>query len=210
MPNRTLTLAATFAVLLTLFAGGCINAPLGDPEKSAASEKLNGWYLAGTPGPLVYVLAYDPRTYLITLYSYEGDGAKAKLQSRTTCKAWMTSVAGMDVLCCKMIDPEWDFYFPGSVHFYFRIRRPDGPDPSAREVTVLNDNFLGQAKTPEELAKMITDNLKNPELWRKEFGPIVLHRATDKERENIEKLIRALSPPLQEPFQFLDYLHDIH
>ena len=100
------------------------------------------------------------RTYIVTVYGYEGDAAAPKAQTKLTNKAWLTAVGGMDVMCFKVIDPEWDLEGPESAaarYSYYRIRKLDG---GGVEATPLNIDFLKDTKTPEELAKKIADNAK--------------------------------------------------
>ncbi|MDB5171707.1 MAG: hypothetical protein JWM97_1525 [Phycisphaerales bacterium] len=184
---------AAFAIaLFSLALVGCHTVPLGDPDKSTADAKLAGWWGPEKPGMLIHVFPYDKHTYVMTCYGYEFDGDKIKPQSQFTTKAWHTSVAGMDLITAKIINPEWDLTAGKDVdarYSYYRITRTD----DAVEVRALDIDFLKDTKTPAELEKKIADNAKNPQLFGKN-EPAKLTRVPDSKKDDMKKVLDAFNP----------------
>jgi len=146
---------------------GCLSVPLGDPEKSTVDNKLVGWWQPTDAGQgehgLISVQAYDPRSYLIIIYSYTQDGATITPKGTMMFKAWLTPVANTRFLTMQLMnprpanatDPEKDRY---SIS---RVEMTDG-GWSARTVS---DDFLKDCATSEALRQKITDNVNNDALY---------------------------------------------
>ena len=167
--------------------------PLGDPEKSVMDPKLIGWWQAAEPGTVLNIAAYDKRTYVVTLYAYKGDANAPKADTKFTTKAWMTTIGGMDIMTFQIIDAEWELQGGAEAaakYNYYRIRNTDA---GAIEATPLNTDFLKDTKTPEELAKKIADNEKNPELL-KSSDTMVLKPVPDDKKEDLKKIVAAFGP----------------
>jgi hypothetical protein len=196
MSKRMILLASVGLIALALVVVGCHTVPLGDPEKSVVDPALAGWWIsdkADKAGWLAYISPYDSRTYLITTYAYKGEGDAVKRDFKLTNKAWMTTVGGMDVMCLKVIDPEWDLQGGADVdarYSYFRIRKPA---PGVMEATPLNIDFLKDTKTPDELARKIADNVNNPELW-KGGDPLTLRLVPPEKNEDVKKIVKLWEP----------------
>lgn len=193
MPARSIRCASACFVVLALIVAGCHTVPLGDPEKSVVDAKLNGWYQTDKPGTVVFIAPYDARTYIVTAFGYQGDAANPKADTKLTNKAWLTSVGGMDVMCLKVIDADWELQDPKEAaarYGYYRIvKTADG----GIEATGLNTDFLKDTKTPDELAKKIADNVKNEELW-KNSEPMNLKPVPAAKMDDIAKIVKAFAP----------------
>jgi hypothetical protein len=205
MLKRPMPFASIALAVFSLFVAGCHSVPLGDPEKSVADPAMAGWWLSDefpalsdapshdSDAILAYVSPFDARAFVMTAYVFTPNGGKPTRVIKVLFKAWMTNVAGMDIMCLKFIDPEWGLNDGGvlggndvkSRYMYFRIRKTvDG----MMQAACLNVNLLKETKSPQELAKKIADNVNNPELCNGWF--LLTFRSVPKEKQDqVRKIV---------------------
>lgn len=186
--------AATVALALGL--AGCLPIPLGDPETSKVDDGLVGvWILKGgendTP-ELLAVQKYDARTYLVSDMKYAkrpGGGYVSKGQF--DAKAWLTPVGGETFITGEFKEPKSLVEDTGKTYYVAKVTH-HGDEVKLQAV---DEQFIKDANVskPEELAKVITENVKNAKLYEADATTFV--KAGADKAEELKAIFAAFSNP---------------
>ena len=187
----SLTLVMAFA-LLSLHVG-CLDVPLGDSQMSTVDPQLIGWWEDKEANTITFASAFDPHSYLITVYGLKDDGGQKKPTYMLVTKSWLTRIADMDILTCKMVDPRWELQDEVEVkkrYSYYRIKHNGAQVQSRR----LNEELLAAAKTPEAMAKLIEEHAKKDDLWDSTEAEHTMTPIPDSRRDELKKILDQIFP----------------
>jgi hypothetical protein len=164
--RRPMTLLVAFSIITGII--GCLEIPLGDPEKSQVDTQYTGlWKLNGTgadKSDLISIIPYDSRTYVVADMQFTQDAQNNPTsKSELIYKMWLTHIADTTFATLEPKDPAM-FLHPSDKSFVvLKLTR------QANVITaqVVEDKLVKQASitTPEALEKLITSNLNNPDLY---------------------------------------------
>lgn len=168
--RRNLTKPLTWVVAFTLLATliGCLEIPLGDPEKSKLDDRFTGLWLqrgeAPDKGTLVAAVPYDPRTYLVTYMRFtRGADKQVVANEESTYKMWLTNVGGTTFLTLEPKDASTLLGKPGTAYLVAKVSR----EGSVVTVTDVSDKLVKEAHvtTSAELENLIAGRLGDPDLF---------------------------------------------
>ena len=167
-PNlaKPVTWVIAFALIVGLI--GCLEMPLGDPEKSKVDDGFVGLWLQHSDSPdkgtLAAVVPYDAHTCLVTYMNFTRNADQQIVaQGESTFKMWFTDVGGTKFITLEPKDASSLLGTPNKVYFVAKIYRQG----SVAFVAGVSDKLVKQANatTPEDLEKLIAGNLGNPDLF---------------------------------------------
>jgi hypothetical protein len=168
--RRNLAKPLTWIVVFTLFATliGCLEIPLGDPEKSKVDDRFTGLWLQRGEGPdkgtLAAVVPYDPRTYLVTYMRFaRGADKQVVAQEESTYKMWLTNVGGTTFITLEPKDAATLLGKTGTFFVVAKVSR----EGSVTTITDVSDKLVKEAHvtTPAEFEKLIAGRLGDPDLF---------------------------------------------
>lgn len=150
-------------LIIAVAIGGCLNVPLGDPEKSTVDPKLVGiWLRRDDSGGEVTILqaqAYDARTYHVIQYGAKPDPAGGWERSgEMIYKGWLTEVAGRTFVTLQVLGHETETPY--------MVIRLDVIDDSF-EARGIKPGFVkdNNVQTPDQLRQLIEANIDNLEMY---------------------------------------------
>lgn len=167
LPSRRLFIALIgFAIIVGLI--GCLEMPLGDPEKSKVDNQYVGLWLQKNAGndnnDLISVIPYDARTYVVTDMSFSRDPQqRPQPKSEMIYKMWLTDINGATFATLEPKDPATLLPNAGKFYEVLKISR-QGNTITAQDIS---EQFVKDANitTPQALEKLITENFQNPALY---------------------------------------------
>jgi len=192
--SRTRLISALLLFIGLIGLGtGCLDVPLGDSQMSTVDPQLTGWWEDREANTLTYASAFDAHSYLITVYGLKDEGGQKKPSYMLVAKCWLTRIAGMDILTCKMVDPRWELQDEAEVkkrYSFYRIKH-NGAQVQYRR---LNEELLAEAKTPEAMAKLIEDHAKKDDLWDATEPERTMTPIPDSRRDELKKILDQIFP----------------
>jgi len=189
---RLAVFVLTLVIMLAL-GNSCLEVPLGDSQTSTVDPQLTGWWEDKEGNTITYASAFDPHAYLITMYGLKDDGGQKKPSFMLVTKSWLTRIADMDILTCKMVDPRWELGDEADVkkrYSFYRVKH-NGNEVQYRR---LNEELLAQAKTPEAMAKLIADHAGKEDLWDSSEPEHTLSPIPDSRKDEVKKILDQLIP----------------
>lgn len=160
----------TWVIAFALIVGlvGCLEIPLGDPERSKVDDRFTGLWLqrgeAADDGTLVSVVPYDARTCLVTVMKFaRGDDKQVTAREEGNYKMWFTDVGGVRFVTLEPKDPAGLLGKTGKFYIVAKVER----EGDVVTTTGVSDKLVKAANvtTPAELEKLIAGNLGNADLF---------------------------------------------
>ena len=187
--SRKGLVAVTCVVILGFI--GCINIPLGDPEKAKVDDKLLGaWVSAPDNGKqeLFTVVQYDARTCVVSEFEFEKTGDTIKPGGRFDWKMWLVDVKGTRFASMQMINPQMALDPQTEMYASAKLTR----DGDKLTITPVKDETVKKANltTPQQLQDFIGDNLNSADLFS---DPLTVTKVKDDQKEAIGKVFDAFS-----------------
>lgn len=96
-------------VVVVLGLAACVKHPVGDPERSKVDPSYSGvWSAQDKEGhrTLMILRPYDARTYLASIFTYQGTGASIQPDKREDFKAWLTVLGDVPFLTLEPLTCE--------------------------------------------------------------------------------------------------------
>jgi hypothetical protein len=204
---RTLAGLVIFAglapFLLALMA--CLDAPIGDPERSLVDPAITGVWISKAERTLWVVEPWDKRTWITTwLKPDTPDPAEAseeagpqddlsrfeaaKSADVAVFKTWLTEIGGVRFL---VLEPKTVVQAEGGmtpgVWLAYALNQPDPAHIELRLVDQAQD-----AKTTAEAEAFIRAHAKDGKLFGEGSRPAVLHRIPEADYGRVEKVLKHL------------------
>jgi hypothetical protein len=192
--NRTIAARLVLAVVVLGGAlvglSACLPVPLGDPAKATADDRLVGawhWKEEGGRNNVAAVRKWDERTFLIDVFSYDGELDGAAPKGRLVFKAWLADVKGKTFL--NMQPVETLSILPGEKRQkQFMVSKLE---LAAEQLTAtgLDPSFeaFKDIGTTSDLEKAVAKNMDDVKMWLK---PVVAKKLGQGQMEALEKLAK--------------------
>jgi hypothetical protein len=134
---------------------------------------------------------YDSRTYLLSQFIFhKGDAGAIQPRDRSAMKMWLTDIGGNTFMTAEWKDP--DVLLKENQDYIVAKIARSGDRLSVRQV---NADFVKDAnvQTPEALAKLIADHLKDPKLF--EDKEVVYEKVGAERGDEMGAILKAFNHP---------------
>ncbi|GIW75263.1 MAG: hypothetical protein KatS3mg104_0326 [Phycisphaerae bacterium] len=174
-----------------LMATGCLPTYVGDPETAVVDPKLIGlWHRQDETGNDVWAVhRMNDHNYLIQSYRVENSADKRVIRSSLMFRGWVSTIAGQTFLSLETYSVPM-LQNPDAMNNRYIVARINLDEEQVR-VRGINPEFLkGQSTNgPQDLEKLIQDNLENPQLYAQE---LVYQKVTPMNQDNLKSVIDVI------------------
>lgn len=176
---------------LMLMAAGCLPTYVGNPETAVIDPELIGlWHRGDEKGDDLWAVhRMNEHNYLIQSYRVEKVSDIPVIRSSLMCRGWVSSIAGQTFLSLETysIPTLQDTSSAKNRYIVARISL----DEEQIHVRGIDPEFLKgkSVNRPQDLEKLIQDNLENPQLYAQE---VVYQKVTSKNRDALKSVIDAI------------------
>jgi len=157
-----------FALFVITSVVSCLPLPLSKPAHSKIDGELTGYWRKEQKNPdevtVLLIAPFDNNAYLIHAVGYDKKNPSQK--DHMVLKGWLTELKGQRFL---VMEPDDQLAGPAgiTVDRIYPTYRLDGRGGDLVIARLLREGFkpFKNLKTATELAKIIADNLDNPEMY---------------------------------------------
>jgi hypothetical protein len=178
---------------LCVGVGGCLDTPLGNPQKSSIDPNVEGFYeMPDNKGTQVAELApLDDHSYLLSLYHFKTDNDGVHVDGFAAMHAWLTNIKGVESITISDPDPMELFKPAAQRKANFVIGALTLKDQDL-EIVPLDDDSFKDCKTPDTLEAAIADNIGKPAMYDPTAKQL-WSKMTD--QQQVQAVLKAANPP---------------